>query len=400
MSWPRDDAKLDRVRALMAEQELDALVVRAPDNVLYLTNFWGMKGYDAVVFPREGDPVLDLPRGLRGGRGPHGLDDRGAAFPRLRRERPAPAGPPRARPRPPALVRVRARRDRAQPRDAGGRPDGRGADDLPEGLVRRVPRGRRRDAAAGERARDQDRAGGRADAARERDRGRRDGARPGADPAGDARERGRRALERLGARSRHRLRGGEGRARARLLARCGRARGSAPSRPPAAARSRSASRRSSRSGSVADGYWCDHTKNLVPGELDAALRRARAGADGRLRRRDRLRPAGSEPRRARPDDPRGPGRDRLSGPAEPSDLPRRRRPRARAALCAPGRGWHDRGRHGAGDRARGVLARRRRPPRRGQLPDHRDGLRAPLPLPRRDREGRDDRPRAGSGRAT
>ena len=58
MSWPRDDAKLDRVRALMAEDELDALVVRAPDNVLYLTNFWGMKGYDACVFPREGDPVL------------------------------------------------------------------------------------------------------------------------------------------------------------------------------------------------------------------------------------------------------------------------------------------------------------------------------------------------------
>jgi Xaa-Pro aminopeptidase len=58
VSWPRDEAKLDRVRALMAEQELDALVVRAPDNVLYLTNFWGMKGYDAVVFPREGDPVL------------------------------------------------------------------------------------------------------------------------------------------------------------------------------------------------------------------------------------------------------------------------------------------------------------------------------------------------------
>ena len=58
MSWPRDDAKLDRVRALMAEQELDALVVRAPDNVLYLTNFWGMKGYDAAVFPREGDPAL------------------------------------------------------------------------------------------------------------------------------------------------------------------------------------------------------------------------------------------------------------------------------------------------------------------------------------------------------
>jgi Xaa-Pro aminopeptidase len=56
--WPRDEAKLERVRALMAEDELDALVVRAPDNVLYLTNFWGMKGYDACVFPRDGEPVL------------------------------------------------------------------------------------------------------------------------------------------------------------------------------------------------------------------------------------------------------------------------------------------------------------------------------------------------------
>jgi Xaa-Pro aminopeptidase len=58
MAWPRDEEKLDRVRALMAGHELDALVVRAPDNVLYLTNFWGMKGYDAVVFPRVGEPVL------------------------------------------------------------------------------------------------------------------------------------------------------------------------------------------------------------------------------------------------------------------------------------------------------------------------------------------------------
>ena len=58
MSWERDDAKLDRVRALMDAGGLDAIVARAPDNVLYLTNFWGMKGYDAVVFPREGEPTL------------------------------------------------------------------------------------------------------------------------------------------------------------------------------------------------------------------------------------------------------------------------------------------------------------------------------------------------------
>src|SRR5690349_12467271 len=42
----------------MADDELDAVVVRAPDNVLYLSNFWGMKGYDAVVFPRDGEPTL------------------------------------------------------------------------------------------------------------------------------------------------------------------------------------------------------------------------------------------------------------------------------------------------------------------------------------------------------
>ena len=58
MSRPRDDAKLARVRALMAERDLDALVVRAPDNVLYLTDYWCMKGYDLAVFPREGEPTL------------------------------------------------------------------------------------------------------------------------------------------------------------------------------------------------------------------------------------------------------------------------------------------------------------------------------------------------------
>jgi len=58
MTWARDDAKLERVRALMRERGLDALVVRAPDNVVYLTGFWGMKGFDAAVFPAEGEPTL------------------------------------------------------------------------------------------------------------------------------------------------------------------------------------------------------------------------------------------------------------------------------------------------------------------------------------------------------
>src|SRR5579862_7152187 len=58
MVWPVDNTKLNRVRTLMKEQDMSALVVRAPDNVLYLTNYWCMKGYEAVVFPSEGEPTL------------------------------------------------------------------------------------------------------------------------------------------------------------------------------------------------------------------------------------------------------------------------------------------------------------------------------------------------------
>jgi Xaa-Pro aminopeptidase len=58
MSWPIDEAKLTRVRSLMKDQDVTALVVRAPDNLVYLTNYWCMKGYDAAVFPREGEATL------------------------------------------------------------------------------------------------------------------------------------------------------------------------------------------------------------------------------------------------------------------------------------------------------------------------------------------------------
>jgi Xaa-Pro aminopeptidase len=42
----------------MKDQDLTALIVRAPDNLVYLTNYWCMKGYDAAIFPREGEPTL------------------------------------------------------------------------------------------------------------------------------------------------------------------------------------------------------------------------------------------------------------------------------------------------------------------------------------------------------
>src|SRR6266705_3313318 len=58
MSWPVDNPKLERARTLMKDQGVTALVCRAPDNVLYLTNYWCMKGYDAVVFPQKGEATL------------------------------------------------------------------------------------------------------------------------------------------------------------------------------------------------------------------------------------------------------------------------------------------------------------------------------------------------------
>ena len=104
-----------------------------PDELL------GHEGVRRRRLPAGGRSGAGLPRGLRGRRGADGLDERGAALPRLRRERPTAAGPAGARPRAPALVGVRPGRDRAQPRHAGGRPDGRRADDVPEGVVRRFP---------------------------------------------------------------------------------------------------------------------------------------------------------------------------------------------------------------------------------------------------------------------
>jgi Xaa-Pro dipeptidase len=58
MAYPLDQEKWQRVRQMLDRHDLDAVVVRAPDNVLYLTNYWTMKGYDLAIFPREGDPAL------------------------------------------------------------------------------------------------------------------------------------------------------------------------------------------------------------------------------------------------------------------------------------------------------------------------------------------------------
>ena len=58
MAYPIDHEKWKRVRQMMEQQNLDAIVARAPDNIVYLTNYWTMKGYDLAIFPREGEPTL------------------------------------------------------------------------------------------------------------------------------------------------------------------------------------------------------------------------------------------------------------------------------------------------------------------------------------------------------
>src|SRR4030081_249379 len=82
MGYPLDQEKWGRVREMMERNDLDAGVVRVPDNVLYLTNYWTMKGYDLAIFPREGDPtLLVIQPSFAQREGPHAAINR-AAVPR------------------------------------------------------------------------------------------------------------------------------------------------------------------------------------------------------------------------------------------------------------------------------------------------------------------------------
>ena len=137
----------------------------------------------------------------------------------------------------------------------------------------------------------------------------------------------------------------------------------------------------------ADGYWCDHTKNLVVGDLTPAYRELETGLMGVYEDAvGFLRPGASFAeldRRIRA----GIEANRLPGPADAPDLPRRRCASARAAVRAPGRRRRDRRGDGSCNRARVLYRRRRRASRRGQLPDHRLRAGEALPVPRWDSPG-------------
>jgi len=53
-----DTPKINRIRKLMDEENLDVLVVRLAENVNFISGFFNVLGYACVVFPREAEPIL------------------------------------------------------------------------------------------------------------------------------------------------------------------------------------------------------------------------------------------------------------------------------------------------------------------------------------------------------
>ena len=131
----------------------------------------------------------------------------------------------------------------------------------------------------------------------------------------------------------------------------------------------------------ADGYWADHTKNLVCGELKPRYRELERGLlevyGAAVDSAGRAASFAELDRRVRE------GIDALGFPGQPSHpichgigARAHEPPYAHQAV----RGEIARG-HGARDRARLLLAGGRRPARRGQLPHHRGGPEKLSPFP-------------------
>ena len=395
MTWPRDEAKLERVRALMRERGLEALVVRAPDNVLYLTNFWGMKGFDAVVFPAEGDPTLICLEPSRADA------ERTAWTEDLRLF----GGYDERDPRPPSLRALELAVAASEQYETVGIELSLGtqAADRMVGEPTTFPKAWF-------------------------------DAFPHAQDAtpllNDARmlktsqeiERMRLANEIAAAAMEH-AQGviAPGQTEAQIASEWlgfvhGEGTGWAGKvelalgfslvwSGPGIRSFTSTTNRPVVEGEptlfeiwvCADGYWCDHTKNLVPGELSGRYQELEAGLMGVYDDAVALLRPGRIAAGARPADPGRDRRDRLPGPAVAPGLPRRRRPRTRAAVRAPGGRRRDPRGDGACNRARMLLGRGRRIARRGQLPDRLERRREAEPVPRRGGAGVIDRSKIWTG---
>ncbi len=57
----QDNPKWDRVRGIMERENLDALVIKFTENVLYFTNWWPITGWGFAVIFRDREPVVFVP---------------------------------------------------------------------------------------------------------------------------------------------------------------------------------------------------------------------------------------------------------------------------------------------------------------------------------------------------
>lgn len=58
-----DNERIERIQSAMAGKNIDALVCRLAENVLFLTRYWPMNGFGFALFPCKGKPVLIVPEG-------------------------------------------------------------------------------------------------------------------------------------------------------------------------------------------------------------------------------------------------------------------------------------------------------------------------------------------------
>lgn len=58
-----DQVRVDRLRHEMAAAGIDALFLRLPENILYVSGFWPVSGFCAALVTRDGDTTLFVPLG-------------------------------------------------------------------------------------------------------------------------------------------------------------------------------------------------------------------------------------------------------------------------------------------------------------------------------------------------
>lgn len=56
-----DTERVNRLKRIMAEEKIDVLLLRLPENVLYATGYWPVIGASLAVFPANGDATLIMP---------------------------------------------------------------------------------------------------------------------------------------------------------------------------------------------------------------------------------------------------------------------------------------------------------------------------------------------------